>query len=116
MEKDCEWADVVVLGPGLGQEDWGEYLVEMVLSSACTPVIVDADGLNIIAANPHMTGYFTENIMITPHLGEMARLTGETIQEIREDLFLRTDSDGPGVCVPVWDYLRAERRGDGGGP
>ena len=88
LEKDCEWADVVVLGPGLGQEDWGEYLVEMVLSSACTPVIVDADGLNIIAANPHMTGYFTENIMITPHLGEMARLTGETIQEIREDLIL----------------------------
>ena len=36
LEKDCEWADVVVLGPGLGQEDWGEYLVEMVLSSACT--------------------------------------------------------------------------------
>ncbi len=62
--------------------------MEMVLSSACTPVIVDADGLNIIAANPHMTGYFTENIMITPHLGEMARLTGETIQEIQEDLIL----------------------------
>ncbi len=88
LEKACEWADAVVLGPGLGQEEWGEYLVEMILAAACSPVIVDADALNIIAANPHMTGYFTENIIITPHLGEMARLTGETISEIQDDLIL----------------------------
>lgn len=88
LEKDCEWADAVVLGPGLGQEACSEYLVEMILTAACSPVIVDADALNIISANPHMTGYFTENIILTPHLGEMARLTGETIREIQNDLIL----------------------------
>lgn len=88
LEADCEWADAVVLGPGLGKEGCGEYLVEMILTLACSPIIVDADALNIISMNPHMTGYFTENIIITPHLGEMARLTGETVKEIKEDLVL----------------------------
>ncbi len=88
LEQECGWADVVVLGPGLGRETYVEYLVEMLLTAACSPMIIDADALNIIAANPHMTKYFTENIVITPHLGEMARLTGETIGEIRRNLIL----------------------------
>ncbi len=86
LERECGWADVVVLGPGLGREAYAEYLVEMMLTAACSPMILDADALNIIAANPHMTKYFTENIIITPHLGEMARLRGESIGEIRQNL------------------------------
>ena len=65
LEENCEWADVVV---------------------ACTPIVVDADALNMIAAHPYMCGYFTENIIITPHLGEMARLTGKSISRIRQDV------------------------------
>ena len=61
-------------------------LVAGVLSAACSTVIVDADGLNVIAANPELTRYYTENIIITPHLGEMARLTGKTIKEIQKDV------------------------------
>ena len=58
----------------------------MVLTIACTPIVVDADALNMIAAHPYMCGYFTENIIITPHLGEMARLTGKSISRIRQDV------------------------------
>lgn len=86
LRKDCEWADVVVLGPGLGQAPYAKTLVELVLTEVCSPLIVDADALNILAADPRLTGYFTENIIITPHLGEMARLTGKTIGEIQKDL------------------------------
>ena len=49
-------------------------------------MIGDADGLNVIAANPELTGYYTENVIITPHLGEMSRLAGKEIREIQEDL------------------------------
>lgn len=85
-EKMLEWADLAVLGPGIGQDDYVPCLVEFVLSHAYVPIILDADGLNAVAGKPELTGYFTENIIITPHLGEMSRLTGKSIGEIRENL------------------------------
>lgn len=102
IEEQTGWADVVVLGPGLGREPYVEYLVEDILTSAYVPVIIDADGLNAIAAHPYLTSYYTENITVTPHLGEMARLTGDTVAEIRENLpaAARAYADRYGVtCV-----------------
>lgn len=86
IKEACEWADAVVLGPGLGQEPYAKILTEQILAMACTPVVVDADGLNLIAANPCLCEYFTENIIITPHLGEMARLTEKSINAIQKTL------------------------------
>lgn len=86
IDAQCQWADVVIMGPGLGSEEYVEYLVEDILTAACTPVVVDADGLNTIAAHPYLTSYFTENLIITPHLGEMSRLTGQPVSEIQKDL------------------------------
>lgn len=86
IEAQMKWADVVVLGPGLGNDPYVEYLVEDILTSAFVPVILDADGLNAIAGHPYLTSYYTENIIVTPHLGEMARLTGESLDQIRENL------------------------------
>lgn len=86
IEEQMSWADVVVLGPGLGREPYVEYLVEDIMTSAHVPVIIDADGLNTIAAHPYLTSYYTESITITPHLGEMARLTGESIADIQENV------------------------------
>lgn len=87
VARVCEWADVVVLGPGLGQKPYALQLVEEVLVNACGPIVMDADALNIIGAHPVLTRYYTENIIITPHLGEMCRLTGKTIKEIQENLW-----------------------------
>lgn len=86
MERECAWADVIVLGPGLGQEPYVKSLVRSVLTSAYVPIVIDADGLNAIAANPDLEQYYTENIVITPHLGEMARLTGREIQDIQSSI------------------------------
>lgn len=86
MEEQTSWADVVVLGPGLGAGPCVEYLAETILTSAFVPVIIDADALNAVAAHPYLTSYYTENIIITPHLGEMSRLTGKSIKEIQADL------------------------------
>ncbi len=85
LERHCDWADVIVFGPGIGRESYVESLAEMVLSYAYVPVVLDADGLNAAAEHPHLTRYFTENIILTPHMGEMSRLTGMTVAELKED-------------------------------
>ncbi|MEY8356157.1 NAD(P)H-hydrate dehydratase [Lachnospiraceae bacterium 54-53] len=84
LGKQCEWASVIVLGPGLGREAYVKNLVEEVLANAYVPIILDADGLGAVASSPELTGYFTENIIVTPHIGEMARLTGSSGEIIRK--------------------------------
>ena len=85
LEAECAWADVIVAGPGLGQEAYTEYLLETVLSDSYVPIVLDADGLNCVASHPYLTRYFTENIIITPHMGEMSRLTSVPIADLKKD-------------------------------
>ena len=85
IEGQCGWATAVVLGPGLSGEPYVERLVELVLAHAYVPVVLDADALNAVARCPKLTSYYTENIIITPHIGEMSRLTGQSVPEIKAD-------------------------------
>ena len=48
-------------------------------------MIIDADALNIIASDNSLTKYYTDNIIITPHIGEMSRLINVSIDEILTD-------------------------------
>lgn len=87
MLSECiEKASLIVLGPGIGTDEIAEELVEIVLSESYVPMIADADAINIIAKNPHLKRYYTENIILTPHIKEMARLTGETSEYISENM------------------------------
>lgn len=115
IQNQCDWADVIVMGPGLGQRPYVEKLVEMVLSYAYVPMVLDADGLNTVAAHPHLRQYFTENIIITPHIGEMARLTGMMAAEIKEDLIqtARSYSAGMGVTCVLKDAATVTADKDG---
>ena len=84
---DClEWASVVVAGPGLGTGEKAEALVQEVLACAEVPLILDADGLNIVAKHPDWLKKATGTVIVTPHLGEMARLTGKSIPSIQENI------------------------------
>ena len=107
LEAQCEWASVIVLGPGIGQEPYTRNLVETVLANAYVPIILDADGLNTIAAFPELTNYFTENIIVTPHLGEMARLTGSSVETIRGCLIptAREYADRYGITCVLKDAV-----------
>ncbi len=85
IEQECSLASAIVLGPGLGKGKHVASLVQNILLSAYVPIIVDADGLNAVSRHPHLSGYFTENVIVTPHMGEMARLTGLTIDELKQN-------------------------------
>ena len=51
----------------------------------CSDHSSDADALNLAAEYRELTGYFTENIIVTPHMKEMSRLTGIQIEEMKEN-------------------------------
>jgi ADP-dependent NAD(P)H-hydrate dehydratase / NAD(P)H-hydrate epimerase len=76
------WADVLVLGPGLGKRDWGYNLFKSVGLSD-KPKVLDADALNILSGEPR----HQSNWVLTPHPGEAARLLGVGIEEIEQDRF-----------------------------
>ena len=77
-------ADACLIGCGLGTTAYAQRLVDTVLNEAKCPLVLDADALNIIAKNPEKLLNALKPVIITPHPGEMARLCGKSIDEIRE--------------------------------
>lgn len=73
-------ANVVAVGPGLGQSDWAQALFGALLDSPL-PMVVDADALNLLAMDP----MHRDNWILTPHPGEAARLLGQSIDEVQAD-------------------------------
>ncbi len=85
--KELQWATVIVLGPGLGMKQSGKELLKIVLEHTNVPVVLDADGLNLLSAMGGLEKILEkENIILTPHLKEMERLTKDTVAEIKEDI------------------------------
>ena len=65
-------------GPGLGTGDSQAILLDKLLKNAACPMVLDADALNIISQNTYLLDYVPAGSVITPHPGELARLTGKT--------------------------------------
>ena len=78
-------ADVVALGPGLGQGAALTGLVHGLLAELEMPVVLDADGLNLLATDIQHLERRKAPTVLTPHFGEFARLTHSTTEEIRRD-------------------------------
>ncbi|HFZ8994504.1 TPA: bifunctional ADP-dependent NAD(P)H-hydrate dehydratase/NAD(P)H-hydrate epimerase [Citrobacter freundii] len=83
LEESLEWADAVVIGPGLGQQEWGKKALHKV-ENFRKPMLWDADALNLLAIHPDKR----HNRIITPHPGEAARLLGCSVKEIESDRLL----------------------------
>lgn len=71
-----------VIGPGLGTDAAAELLVERVLATD-VPVLVDADGLTVLARRPDLLASRTAPTLLTPHAGEFARLAGAPVGDDR---------------------------------
>lgn len=82
LRQALQRATVVAVGPGLGQDGWATTLFETVLQSNL-PLVVDADGLNLLAQEPRRYGDW----ILTPHPGEAARLLQTDSAAIHEDRF-----------------------------
>ncbi len=77
----------LLIGPGIGQADSTREMVTKLLfeSGQHPPVVVDADGLNILASSSESWwNEFSQEAILTPHPGEMVRLTGRSTKDIQE--------------------------------
>ncbi len=85
LDALCEWASAIVIGPGLGTRDQAARFLQYILQYAGKPLVIDADAVNILARKPEMREYLNRNCILTPHLGEMSRLSGVPVPQIQED-------------------------------
>ena len=84
MLAAAEAADVLAVGPGMGTSQGAVQLVRAALGQD-RPVVLDADGLNNLARIDGWAGIRRCPLVLTPHPGEMARLTGKSIEQIQSD-------------------------------
>jgi NAD(P)H-hydrate epimerase len=77
--------DMVVIGPGLSLQEETVRLVKEMTEAIKKPLLIDGDGLTAIAENPEILRSRKAATIMTPHLGEMARLTGKSAEEINKN-------------------------------
>lgn len=75
----------LVVGPGLGTSPTTSELVIHLYTTVKTPMVVDADGLNILAENPECIKKAAGPRIFTPHPGEMSRLLGSSVNDIQSN-------------------------------
>jgi hydroxyethylthiazole kinase-like uncharacterized protein yjeF len=85
LKSFVEWADVIAVGPGIGQENETGKLLEKILACG-KPLVIDADAINLIAAQS-LTNKLPKHAILTPHPGEFARLTGSTAESQFDRIF-----------------------------
>ncbi len=84
-EEILSWAakmDAVAIGPGLGTSKATQEIILRVLAKIQTPVIIDADALTALTGHTELLPQMHVLKILTPHPGEMARLTGLDIQTV----------------------------------
>ncbi|MFH5837033.1 NAD(P)H-hydrate dehydratase [Proteiniclasticum sp. C24MP] len=91
LEEGVRRADIVAFGPGLGpSRDTLKLLLRVVKTlqeeeKTGSTLVIDADGLNVLEGKCEILKPLCFHVVLTPHPGEMARLTGKTKKEIEEN-------------------------------
>lgn len=86
LKSRLQKADAVGIGPGIGFDQMSSslpyLLLRWTLEGAAAPLVLDADALNVLAARPELWEKVPAGTVLTPHIREMARLTGFKAEEI----------------------------------
>jgi hydroxyethylthiazole kinase-like uncharacterized protein yjeF len=76
--------DVIACGPGIGRMPGVAEFVRALLDRATVPLVLDADAITVLAADPgRLVGKEERDVIITPHPGEMARLIGADVDDVQ---------------------------------
>jgi hydroxyethylthiazole kinase-like uncharacterized protein yjeF len=94
-------ASVCLIGPGMSRYPEANAVLRFVLEKAISPIVIDADGLNALQGDVDFLKNRQVPMVLTPHPGEMARLTGMSIEQIEGNRMevARTFAVEYGVCL-----------------
>lgn len=91
-ERSFAWADCIAAGPGLGRSAEAEEILGLLAEKTEQTLILDADALNLLSEKEKLRGKLAERVertgrrvVMTPHAGELSRLLGTTVSEIKKD-------------------------------
>lgn len=96
--------NAVLIGPGFGQSAESSALFRALmdrLHELDLPVIIDADGLNILAKEPNWHSRLPHNAILTPHPGEMARLSGLSVEEVQKNRLAICEAEAAKRAVTI---------------
>lgn len=88
LQKQIVWADVIVTGCGLLQDETSYSMLKQILKEKEKPIVCDADALQMIAKNDELMVLIRQRkgaLVFTPHPGELATLVGCSINTIKEE-------------------------------
>lgn len=86
LTEALDWADTVAIGPGLGKETWAAALVQKTLTEFHGPMVLDADGINLVAGHQGWLMQHEGPLIVTPHVGEFGRLMDQPAAAISADI------------------------------
>ncbi|WP_223652568.1 NAD(P)H-hydrate dehydratase [Hymenobacter psoromatis] len=86
---DLKDYQAIGIGPGLGQHEASRAVVEKLLREAKVPLVIDADALNLLGAHRELLALLPPDTVLTPHIGEFARLTEKTSDDYHRLALLR---------------------------
>jgi hydroxyethylthiazole kinase-like uncharacterized protein yjeF len=94
-------ATVLAIGPGMSRHPGGALLLQKLLPQLTVPVVIDADGLNLLAEKLEVLKEVTVPVVLTPHPGEMARLLGANTTKVQSNRLAVAGQAARewGVCV-----------------
>lgn len=92
MEEAVQWADVLVIGPGIGKKNFAYDTIMQLLEMEEKPMVVDADAINLLAEQSSLRDKFVQyclnnkrRVVLTPHPMELIRLAETNMTQYQED-------------------------------
>lgn len=85
IEERLKWATACAVGPGISRSKETLELARKIIRQLKLPVVIDADGLFALAEEPESLKNLPEKSILTPHIGEFARLVGKSTDEVKDN-------------------------------
>lgn len=85
FKETLQKCNVIAAGPGMGDTEDTKEIIYNLISKSTVPLVLDADGINVLKNNIDILLNKNSDIILTPHPGEFARITGKTIKQINLD-------------------------------